>query len=116
VPESIETPVGLARVTWIDPATAPSATLLLGHGAGGGIGAADLQAVAAAGAAAGLRVGLVEQPYRVAGKRAPVPAPTLDTAFEAVIEAVEAILPPKEEFPYTIRIVSDFFEVVVVAV
>jgi predicted alpha/beta-hydrolase family hydrolase len=90
VPESIETPVGLARVTWMDPATAPSATLLLGHGAGGGIGAADLQAVAAAGAAAGLRVGLVEQPYRVAGKRAPVPAPTLDTAFQAVIEAVGA--------------------------
>jgi predicted alpha/beta-hydrolase family hydrolase len=90
VPELIETAVGVARVTWQEPATVTSATLLLGHGAGGGIGARDLQAVAAAGSAAGLRVGLVEQPYRVAGKRAPAPAPTLDTAFRAVAEEVGA--------------------------
>jgi predicted alpha/beta-hydrolase family hydrolase len=86
----IETPVGLARVTWVEPASAPTATLLLGHGAGGGICAPDLRAVAAAAADAGLRVGLVEQPYRVAGKRAPAPAATLDMAFRAVTEAVGA--------------------------
>jgi uncharacterized protein len=90
VSDLIETPVGPARVTWVEPATAPLATLLLGHGAGGGIQARDLQAVAVAGAAAGIRVGLVEQPYRVAGKRAPAPAPTLDTAFRAVAAAVDA--------------------------
>ena len=90
MPALIETPVGLARVTWVEPAIAPLATLLLGHGAGGGIQAGDLQVVATAGAAAGVRVGLVEQPYRVAGKRAPAPASTLDTAFCAVAAAVAA--------------------------
>lgn len=90
MPELIETPVGPARLTWVESETASLATLLLGHGAGGGIEARDLQAVAAAGAAAGIRVGLVEQPYRVAGKRAPAPAPTLDTAFRAVAAAVDA--------------------------
>jgi predicted alpha/beta-hydrolase family hydrolase len=90
MPAQIDTPVGVARVTWVEPATAPMATLLLGHGAGGGIEARDLRAVAAAAADAGLRVGLVEQPYRVAGKRAPAPAPTLDIAFRAVVEAVGA--------------------------
>jgi predicted alpha/beta-hydrolase family hydrolase len=90
VPELIETPVGPARVTWVEPAAAPAAILLLGHGAGGGIQARDLQAVASAAAVAGIRVGLVEQPYRVAGKRAPAPAPTLDTAFRAVAAAVDA--------------------------
>jgi predicted alpha/beta-hydrolase family hydrolase len=90
MPLQIETPVGLARVTWVEPAVAPAATLLLGHGAGGGVDAPDLRAVAGAAAAAGIRVGLVEQPYRVAGKRAPAPAPTLDTAFRAVAEVVGA--------------------------
>jgi len=90
VPLQIDTPVGLARVSWVGQASAPTATLLLGHGAGGGIDARDLRAVATAGAGAGLRVGLVEQPYRVAGKRAPAPAPTLDVAFRAVAEAVGA--------------------------
>jgi predicted alpha/beta-hydrolase family hydrolase len=90
MPELIETPVGPARVTWVEPTTESTATLLLGHGAGGGIEARDLQAIAAAAAAAGIRVGLTEQPYRVAGKRAPAPAPTLDTAFRAVAAAVDA--------------------------
>lgn len=90
MPELIETPVGPARVTWVEPATDARATLLLGHGAGGGIDARDLRAVAAAAAEAGIRVGLVEQPYRVAGKRAPAPAPTLDAAFRAVAAAVAA--------------------------
>jgi predicted alpha/beta-hydrolase family hydrolase len=86
----IETPAGLARVTWVEPSADLRATLLLGHGAGGGIDAPDLRAVAAGAAEAGIRVGLVEQPYRVAGKRAPAPAPTLDTAFRAVVEAIGA--------------------------
>ena len=41
--------------------------LVLGHGAGGGIEAADLVAVAAVVTAVGWRVVLVEQPWRVAG-------------------------------------------------
>ncbi len=61
--------------------------LLLGHGAGGGITAPDLLRVAAIAAEAGMAVGLVEQPYRVAGRRPPSPAPQLDAAFVAVAAA-----------------------------
>ena len=90
MPLQIETPVGPARVTWVEPAAESRATLLLGHGAGGGIEARDLRTVASAAADAGIRVGLVEQPYRVAGKRAPAPAATLDIAFRAVAEEIGA--------------------------
>ncbi|MCW0214619.1 MAG: alpha/beta hydrolase [Pseudonocardia sp.] len=63
----------------------PRAVLLLGHGAGGGVQAPDLGAATAAALAAGLHVALVEQPYRVAGRRAPAPAAQLDTAWLAVV-------------------------------
>ena len=55
--------------------------LLLGHGAGGGFAAPDLRAATAAALDAGLHVGLVEQPYRVAGR--PVPAPAAPTSARA---------------------------------
>ena len=62
--------------------------LVLGHGAGGGIGAADLQAVSASVAAAGLGLVLVEQPWRVANRRiAPRPA-VLDAAWIDVLVAL----------------------------
>jgi predicted alpha/beta-hydrolase family hydrolase len=59
--------------------------LVLGHGAGGGIGAPDLVAVTRAALAERLTVALVEQPYRVAGRRSPPPARALDADFIAVI-------------------------------
>lgn len=62
----------------------------MGHGAGGGIAAPDLQAAAGVAAAHQLAVALVEQPYRVAGRRTPAPAPTLDAAFTAVVEHLAA--------------------------
>jgi predicted alpha/beta-hydrolase family hydrolase len=58
--------------------------LVLGHGAGGGIGAPDLVAVTRAAVAGGLSVALVEQPYRVAGRRSAAPARALDADFIAV--------------------------------
>jgi predicted alpha/beta-hydrolase family hydrolase len=61
------------------------AALVLGHGAGGGVGAPDLVAATAAAHEAGLSVALVEQPYRVAGRRSPAPAKQLDTAWTAVV-------------------------------
>ena len=65
-------------------------TLVLGHGAGGGIESVDLLAVTASAAAAGWRVHGVEQPWRVAGKRiAPAP-PRLDEAWTAVLAALRA--------------------------
>jgi predicted alpha/beta-hydrolase family hydrolase len=85
----IGTPHGPARV---DLHCAPEgrAALLLGHGAGGGIGAPDLVAAAQSARRAGVHVALVEQPYRVAGRRAPAPARQLDAAWLAVAEYLGA--------------------------
>jgi uncharacterized protein len=58
--------------------------LVLGHGAGGGVTAPDLVAATHAATAAGLSVVLVEQPYRVAGRRSPAPAAQLDAAWTTV--------------------------------
>jgi len=81
----IETPHGQARV-FLQPASAPRAALVLGHGAGGGIGARDIVAASGVAASLGMSVALVEQPYRVAGRRAPPRAPQLDAAWIAVIQ------------------------------
>jgi predicted alpha/beta-hydrolase family hydrolase len=59
---------------------------VLGHGAGGGVTAPDLVAAAGAAEDLGLAVVLVEQPYRVAGRRSPAPAHHLDAAWTAVLE------------------------------
>lgn len=67
--------------------------LCLGHGAGGGIDAPDLVATAAAASAAGWTVALVEQPYRVAGRRAPDRAPRLDAAWQTVVRRLRAAFP-----------------------
>jgi predicted alpha/beta-hydrolase family hydrolase len=64
----------------------PVSVLVLGHGAGGGIAAPDLVAATQAAQSAGLSVALVEQPYRVAGRRSPAPAHQLDAAWTAVID------------------------------
>jgi hypothetical protein len=49
--------------------------------------------VTAALAAAGWAVARVEQPYRVAGKRAPAAAPRLDAAFSAVVASLRVSVP-----------------------
>ncbi|WP_138758154.1 alpha/beta hydrolase family protein [Modestobacter altitudinis] len=88
----VRTPLGPARVHCTGPAAGVAGTLVLGHGAGGGVDSADLRAVAAAGAAARWRVLLVEQPWRVAGRRiAPAP-PRLDEAWTAVLVEVRDLL------------------------
>src|SRR5690606_24648572 len=66
------------------PATG-SGLLVLGHGAGGGVTAKDLQATAQVATGLDLAVALVEQPYRVAGRRSPAPAKQLDAAWTAVL-------------------------------
>jgi uncharacterized protein len=81
----LDTPHGPARAH-VRLADAPIAAVVLGHGAGGGIAARDLVVAADAALAAGCGVVLVEQPYRVAGRRSPAPAPQLDAAWIAVIE------------------------------
>jgi uncharacterized protein len=85
----IDTPHGPARVH-LHTADRPAGLLVLGHGAGGGVGARDLRASTEAALGCGLSVALVEQPYRVAGRRSPAPARQLDAAWIAVIEALRA--------------------------
>jgi predicted alpha/beta-hydrolase family hydrolase len=85
----IETPHGLARVQLVVADDAHGG-LLLGHGAGGGVGAGDLQAAAAAALDCGISVALVEQPYRVAGRRAPARASALDADWLAVVKHLAA--------------------------
>ena len=85
----VETPHGPARAH-LHAAEAPSGALVLGHGAGGGVTARDLVAVTNAAQSAGISVALVEQPYRVAGRRSPAPARQLDAAWIAVVEHLRA--------------------------
>lgn len=88
----VGTSLGDARITRFPAARARRATLLLGHGAGGGIEAPDLQALAAALPDDGVEVGLVEQPWRVAGRRV-APAPkTLDVGWREILAQVAAEL------------------------
>ena len=84
----IDTASGLARAHVSDGGT--RGTLILGHGAGGGIESADLVEVTAEAAAAGWRVIRVEQPWRVAGKRIAVAPPKLDEAWTVVLQRLRA--------------------------
>jgi uncharacterized protein len=81
----IDTPFGTANAH-LNSAAEPRAALVLGHGAGGGVQAKDLVAVAGIAHSVGMSVALIEQPYRVAGRRAPAPAHQLDAAWTAVID------------------------------
>jgi uncharacterized protein len=81
----IETPHGPARVH-LHPVDGPKAAMVLGHGAGGGVEAPDLVAATEAANSRRVTVALVEQPYRVAGRRSPAPAKQLDAAWIAVLE------------------------------
>jgi uncharacterized protein len=87
----IETPHGLARVH-LHQVGAPTGALVLGHGAGGGVEAPDLVAATKAASSAGLSVALMEQPYRVAGRRSPAPAKQLDAAWCAVVSELRSDL------------------------
>ena len=83
----IDTPHGPARAH-AQLVEQPRAALVLGHGAGGGVTVRDLVAAGEAALEHRVSVVLVEQPYRVAGRRSPAPAAQLDTAWRAVVEAL----------------------------
>lgn len=82
----VATPHGPARLHLHLPPDAPVGLLLLGHGAGGAIATGDLQVAAQVAFAAGFATVLMEQPYRVAGRKAPAPAHQVDAAWTAVAE------------------------------
>ncbi|HLN78275.1 MAG TPA: alpha/beta family hydrolase [Nocardioidaceae bacterium] len=89
---TLATPHGDARLV-IHRASTPIATLLLTHGAGGGIEAPDLQALAAELPRQGVTVELLEMPWRVAGKKlAPRPA-VLDECLKAAAGALRPRTP-----------------------
>jgi predicted alpha/beta-hydrolase family hydrolase len=81
----LETPHGPARAH-VEVADDARGALVLGHGAGGGVAARDLVAAQQVALAEGVAVALVEQPYLVAGRRSPAPAPQLDAAWIAAVE------------------------------
>jgi predicted alpha/beta-hydrolase family hydrolase len=83
----IETPHGPAEAH-IEANASARATLVLGHGAGGGIEAVDLVAASGVASEAGLSVVRVLQPYKVAGRKSAAPAKQLDAAWLAVIAAL----------------------------
>jgi predicted alpha/beta-hydrolase family hydrolase len=88
----VATPQGPARLH-SDRSRHPVATLVLGHGAGGGVEARDLEALARALPREGITVVRVEQPWRVAGKRiAPAPK-ALDEAFVAAVDQLRLRTP-----------------------
>jgi predicted alpha/beta-hydrolase family hydrolase len=80
----LDTPHGRANAH-VHPAEAARAALVLGHGAAGGVTARDLVTVTNVAREVGVSVVLVEQPYRVAGRRSPAPAHQLDAAWTAVV-------------------------------
>ncbi len=81
----VETRYGSAAVHLVVPQR-PSALVVLGHGAGGDTSAPSVMGVADALTAAGVAVARVDQPYRVAGRRMPAPAPHLDAALLEVVD------------------------------
>jgi uncharacterized protein len=85
----VDTPHGQARVQ-LQPGASPRAALVLGHGAGGGVHSRDLVTTAGVAGSLGFSVALVEQPYRVAGRKSPAPAHQLDAAWTAVVERLQA--------------------------
>ena len=85
--QDVETDAGPARISWRH-AGQPRLVLAVSHGAGGGIGARDLQALAQVLPGHGVSVALVEQPWRVAGKKlAPAPK-TLDLGWRGIWPAL----------------------------
>jgi uncharacterized protein len=86
----VDTPHGPARVHLHPGGGEPVAALVLGHGANGQVGAPDLLRATEVANAHAVSVALVEQPYHVAGRRAPAPPRQLDAAWLAVIEHLRA--------------------------
>ncbi len=89
---SVATPHGEGRLH-TRRATRPIATLLLSHGAGGGIESRDLWALADALPAQGVSVVLFEQPWRVAGRKVATAPPTLDAALTCAADVMRVRTP-----------------------
>jgi predicted alpha/beta-hydrolase family hydrolase len=87
---SVPTSLGPGRLV-VDAANDPRAVLWLGHGAGGGIGALDLTALAAVLPGQGITVARYEQPWRVAGRKVAARPAALDVAWSETAPLVEEL-------------------------
>jgi predicted alpha/beta-hydrolase family hydrolase len=83
----VATPEGTGRL-YLNEARQAQATLMLGHGAGGGVNAMDLELLARRLPPLGVTVVRFEQPWRTAGRRVAVPPPRLDVGWRAAAEFV----------------------------
>lgn len=92
----VDTPHGPANVH-LYASDKPVGALVLCHGGGGGVSSGDLVTAKDVALEQGLTVALVEQPYRVAGRRSPAPARQLDAAWTAVLDHLRG-----SELTYTI--------------
>jgi uncharacterized protein len=81
---AVDTPQGPGKL-YVDPAEQPNSLLVLGHGAGGGVAAADLELLAKSLPAFGTTVVRFEQPWHTAGRTAGAPPPKLDEAWRAAL-------------------------------
>ena len=88
----VETGEGPARLIY-NRARRTSATLVLGHGAGGGPDAWDLEVLATALPSYDISVIRVEQPWRLAGKRVAPNPDTLDRAWTGALNALRTRTP-----------------------
>jgi len=88
----VTTPHGEGRIV-AHRARRPIATLALGHGAGGGIGAQDLARLARRLPGQDINVFLIEQPYRRAGRKAPPPAKVLDEGWISLLSQMRIRTP-----------------------
>ncbi len=89
---TVSTAVGAARLH-TDRARRPVAALVLGHGAGGGVEAPDLQALARELPRHDITVMRIEQPWRVAGRRVAARPQMLDEATIACLNAIRVRCP-----------------------
>lgn len=88
----LATPHGEGRLL-LHTSSAPSAVLLLSHGAGNGIETCDLQALAQALPEYGVSVALFEQPWRRAGRRLATAPPTLDAGLAVAARQLRTAFP-----------------------
>lgn len=84
----VATPEGPARTTTTDPDGEAVGTLVLGHGAGGLRWTLDVAATRDVMVAAGWRVVLVDQPWRVAERKVGPRPPVLDLAWVPVLQDI----------------------------
>jgi predicted alpha/beta-hydrolase family hydrolase len=92
IEKRIDTPHGEARLV-THRARRPRATLLLSHGAGNGIDTADLETLARHLPRQGVTVVLLEQPWKVAGRKVATAPPTLDDGLRAAADFLRVRTP-----------------------